>query len=133
MHLELLLRMLGLCVVVACAETLQGIARMKFLIPRVGKQRALKLSAFTGTVLALFICWLLVPAMGLRSAGSHLALGLGLAAFMAGFDIAMGRWLMRKAWSKIWPDFDPRTGNYLLYGLITLSLGPWMVWLTCSA
>jgi hypothetical protein len=55
-------------------------------------------------------------------------LGLGLAAFMAAFDVAIGRWLMRKSWAKIWPDFDPRSGNYLLFGLVGLSISPLLVW-----
>ena len=36
--------------------------------------------------------------------------------------------IMRKAWAKIWPDFDPRTGNYLSYGLLALCVIPLAVW-----
>jgi hypothetical protein len=125
---DALLRIVALCVVLACAETLHGIARIKLLIPRLGKDRAIRLSALTGTLLAYGIGWLLVPDIGLTTAGAHLALGLVLAGFMAGFDVAIGRWLMRKPWSRIAPDFDPRTGNYLLFGLIALSVMPWVVW-----
>jgi hypothetical protein len=117
----------ALCVALASAETLHGIARTVLVVPRLGKDRALKLSAFTGAVLAFGVCALAVPGIGLRSAGAHLALGLGLAAFMAAFDIAMGRLLLRRAWARIWPDFDPRTGNYLLFGLAALALAPWVV------
>lgn len=123
-----MLRIAALCVILACAETLHGIARIKLLIPRIGKERAVKLSAVTGTLLALLICLALVPGIGLRSPAAHLALGLFLAAFMASFDIAIGRWLMRKSWAKIWPDFDPRTGNYLVFGLLGLSVIPLGVW-----
>ena len=125
---DALLRIGALCVVLACAETLHGIARIKLLIPRLGKDRAIKLSAFTGTLLAFAICLVLVPGIGLQGAGAHLLLGLALATFMAGFDIAIGKWLMRKSWAKIRPDFDPRTGNYLLYGLLALWLIPLGVW-----
>ncbi len=125
---ETLLHICALCVVLACAETLHGIARIKLLIPRLGKDRAIKLSAFTGTLLAFAICMALVPGIGLQTANAHLMLGLVLAGFMAGFDIAIGKWLMRKSWAKIWPDFDPRTGNYLSYGLVALCLVPLAVW-----
>lgn len=128
MSSDALLRIASLCVVLACAETLHGIARIKLLIPRVGKERAIKLSALTGTALALALCWLLVPGIGLNTPGAHLMLGVGLSAFMAGFDIAIGRWLMRKSLARIWPDFDPRTGNYLVFGLLGLSVSPWLVW-----
>lgn len=128
MSSEALLRIASLCIVLACAETLHGIARIKLLIPRLGKERAIKLSAFTGTLLAFAICMVLVPGIALRTASAHVMLGLVLAAFMASFDIAIGRWLMRKSWAKVWPDFNPRTGNYLLYGLVALCFIPLAVW-----
>jgi hypothetical protein len=127
------LRITALCVVLASAETLHGIFRTTLVTPRIGKERAIKLSAFTGTLLAFVICWALVPGIGLRSPSAHLLLGFGLAAFMASFDIAVGRLLMRKAWSKIWPEFNPRTGNYLAYGLLALCFIPFVVWFTNSS
>lgn len=128
MGTDSLIRIVALCVVLACAETLHGIFRTVVVIPRIGKERAIKLSALTGTALAFAICWLLVPDIGLRTPGGHLLLGLGLAAFMAAFDVAVGRLLMRKAWAKIRPDFNPATGNYLAYGLAALCFIPLVVW-----
>jgi hypothetical protein len=123
-----LLRIVALCVVLAGAETLHGIARITLVIPRIGKERAIKLSALTGTFLAFAICLALVPGIMLRSATDHLLLGFFLAGFMASFDIAIGKWLMRKTWAKIWTDFNPATGNYLLYGLFALCFIPLIVW-----
>lgn len=128
MNSDTVLRVAALCVVLAGAETLHGIARIKLVIPRIGKERAIKLSAFTGTLLALAICWVLVPGINLQSSTAHLALGVFLAAFMAIFDIAIGKWLMRKSWAKIWPDFNPAKGNYLLFGLLALCFIPLTVW-----
>lgn len=128
MTTDALIRIVSLCVVLAGAETLHGIARTVWVIPRIGKDRAIRWSALTGSVLALGICWWLVPPIGLSGAVQHLVLGLLLTAFMAGFDIAIGMLLMRKPWRKVAPDFDPRTGNYLLFGLLFLSLAPWIVW-----
>lgn len=128
MTTDALIRIVSLCVVLAGAETLHGIARTVWVIPRIGKDRAIRWSALTGSVLALGICWWLVPPIGLSGAVQHLGLGLLLTAFMAGFDIAIGMLLMRKPWRKVAPDFDPRTGNYLLFGLLFLALAPWIVW-----
>jgi hypothetical protein len=94
---DVLLRIAALCVVLAGAETLHGIARTTLVIPRMGKARALKLSAVTGTLLALAICWLLVPGINLQSARAHLILGVVLAGFMASFDIAIGISIPRRA------------------------------------
>jgi hypothetical protein len=124
---DLVLRVIALCVALAGAETLHGIARTKFLNPRLGKERAVKLSVVSGSLLAFVVCLLLVPGIGLASLGAHLALGAVLALFMASFDIALGRWLLRRPWRKVAADFDPRTGNYLLFGLAVLLLIPTLV------
>ena len=126
MHAEMLLRVLSLCVALAGTETLHGIARTVFLNRRLGKERALKLSIFSGTLLAFAVCYLLVPGIGLRSAAGHLALGVCIALFMALFDVVLGR-LLRRPWPKIVADFDPSTGNYLVYGLACLVFLPWLV------
>lgn len=127
MLLDTLIRILSLCVLLAAAETLHGIARTLLVVPRIGKVRAIKLSALTGSALAFAICWFMVPGIGLAGGVQHLVLGIGLAAFMAGFDLAIGRFVMRKAWKKLWPDFDPRTGNYLSFGLAFLVIAPLLV------
>jgi hypothetical protein len=110
----------------ACAETLHGIARTVYIVPRLGKEKALKLSVVTGSALAFAICLFLVPGIGLTTTREHLLLGLGLAGFMAAFDIAIGKLVMRKPWRKIWPDFNPATGNYLVFGLAFLVFAPWL-------
>lgn len=125
---DVALRILSLCVMLACAETLHGIARTVLVVPRIGKERAIKLSALTGSLLAFAICLRWVPGIGLHGLAAHLALGAGLAAFMAGFDIAIGMLLMRKPWRKVRADFDPATGNYLVFGLAFLAVVPALVW-----
>jgi hypothetical protein len=133
MPTDTLIRITALCVVLASAETLHGIARMVWVVPRIGKDKAVRLSVLTGSLLALLICALLVPQIGLQGAGQHLALGLLLAAFMAAFDVAVGMLLMRRPWRKVAPDFDPHTGNLLSFGLAFLALAPWLVWVTIGS
>lgn len=122
------LRFTSLCVLLAGAETLHGIARTVLLAPRVGKVLAIKLSVVTGTLLAFGLCYWFVPAIGAVGIGEHLFLGLGLAGFMAAFDIAIGRLVMHLKWDRIWQDFNPRSGNYLSIGLGLLAFIPAVVW-----
>lgn len=127
MSLDAVLRLLALCLMLASAETLHGIARTVLVVPRIGRQRATQWSAVTGSLLAMGICWWMVPPLGLQGLAPHLGLGLFLAAFMAAFDLAIGRLVMRKAWHKLWPDFDPRSGNFLSLGLAFLVIAPALV------
>ncbi len=122
-----MVRALALCVALAGTETLHGIARTVLLVPRVGKGLALKVSILSGSALAFLVCWFLVPGIGLPTLAQHLALGLFLALFMASFDIALGRWLLRRKWSKVLQDFNPSTGNYLVFGLALLVVIPALV------
>ncbi|WP_298827317.1 hypothetical protein [uncultured Piscinibacter sp.] len=127
MSTDTVIRVLSLCVVLAGTETLHGIARTVLLVPRVGKALALKLSIVSGSLLAFAVCYLLVPGIGLATIEEHLLLGLCLALFMAAFDLAMGRLLLRRSWSKALQDFNPATGNLLVVGLGLLVLFPALV------
>lgn len=127
MSLDLLLRVLALCVALAGVETLHGIARTVLLVPRIGKARALQVSVVSGTVLALGVCTLFVPGIGLAGGLPHLALGLALATFMAAFDITFGRLVLRMTWRRILRDFNPASGNYLSLSLVALTGLPWLV------
>ena len=127
MNWDLGLNTLALCVLLASVETLHGIFRTVVLVRRVGKARALQLSIVTGCLLAGAVCAWRVPALGLRTPQALLALGATLSAFMAGFDITLARWLMRRRWPQVWADFNPASGNYLSLGLAWLVLLPWLV------
>lgn len=124
---ETIVRILALSVVLAGAETLHGIFRMAIVAPRIGKARAVTLAAFSGAALAFAICWFMVPPIGLEGAGAHLALGLWLALFMAAYDLALGRFLLRRTWRAALRDLDPRTGNLLACALAALAVMPWAV------
>lgn len=122
------LRIAGLCIALAGAETLHGIVRTVWLARKVGKERATRLSVVSGTALAFFVCYVLVPGIGLQGWLQHFMLGILLSAFMAGFDITFGRLVMRFNWRRIWRDFNPSSGNYLSIGLVALSVIPLAVW-----
>lgn len=127
MTTDTVVRALALCVVLAGTETLHGIARTVLLVPRLGKDLALKLSIVSGSFLAFAVCYVLVPGVGLTTMGEHLVLGLCLAAFMAMFDLAMGMLLLRRSWRKALQDFNPATGNLLVVGLALLVFFPALV------
>ena len=125
--LDSIIEVLALCVALASAETLHGIARTKFLNPLLGKERAVKLSVVSGSVLAFFVCFLLVPRLAFKTYEAHVLLGATLAIFMAAFDATLGRYLLKRNWVKVAQDFNPFAGNYLIFGLCVLVAIPSLV------
>ncbi len=125
--IDLALQLLSLCVLLAAAETLHGIFRAAVLVPRIGKKQALKVAIVTGSLLAFVLCWWRVPALGVVATGPLLAIGGVLAVFMAAFDILLGRWLLKRPWSRAFEDFNPAGGNYLLFGIVLLAVFPLIV------
>ncbi len=120
MNAELALRILSLCVLLAAAETLHGIFRAAVLVPRIGKKPALKVAIVSGSLLAFALCWWRVPAMGVTATLPLLGIGFVLA------HILLGRWLLKRPWSRAFEDFNPATGNYLLFGIVLLVFFPWL-------
>lgn len=124
---DLLLRLLSLCLALAGAETLHGLFRAVALVPRIGKLRAQQVSIVTGSALAFGICCIFVPGIGLERSLPLLAVGFVLALFMAAFDVAIAKLVMRRSWARVAEDFDPRSGNYLAFGLAALVFMPLIV------
>lgn len=124
---EVIIRVVALCVALAGVETLHGIFRAAVLVPRIGKRNALKMSIVSGSLLAFGVCCLLVPGLGVGDTVGLLLVGFVLALFMAGFDIALAKIVLKLPWFRILRDFDPRTGNYLSIGLLLLVFLPYLV------
>lgn len=127
MTMEMVIHTLALCIVLAGAETLHGIARTVFLAPRLGRSRAIRLSIISGTTMAFGICYVLVPGIGLSTVFAHFMLGIVLAFFMASFDLVIGVLLMKRSLAMTLNDFNPTTGNLLLFGLAALIFIPTVV------
>lgn len=124
-----LLNIASLCIALAAAETLHGIIRAAIIVPRIGKKAALKVSIFSGSILAFVVCYYFVPKIGISDSMHLLGIGFILAIFMASFDIALAKIVLKRPVSKSINDFNPRTGNYLIFGLALLIAYPLLVML----
>ncbi|HJV21938.1 MAG TPA: hypothetical protein VJ570_04535 [Holophagaceae bacterium] len=124
---ELVLRILCLCITLAGAETLHGVARVTWLVPRIGATAAQRVGILTGSLLAFLICLPLIPPMGLQSRVAFLGLGAILAVFMAAFDLALARFVARRSWKVAFQDFNPAKGGLLVFGLAFLFWVPLLV------
>ncbi len=123
----LLLRAALVWLLIAIAEVLQGMARIKFLNRRVGDHRARQVGVGTGCALIFAIAWFSHPWIGTTSSSHQLAVGLLWLALMLTFDVGFGRLVFRVSWTRIAADFDPRRGGLLGFGMLFLDVPPLLV------
>jgi len=118
------LLVVGLFLLVAASEMLNGIARTLFLNKRVGVANAKRLSLLPALALCLTLCYFYVPFLSIRTDGGLLLLGASLSLFMGLFDVAVGRFIVKARWEAILGDFDIRKGNLLGIGLVAIAFCP---------
>jgi len=114
-------------IVIAVAETLHGIARVRILNPRLGDRRARQVGVFTGSLIILCVGWFAVPWIAPASLGDCIATGALWLGLMLAFDIAIGRFAFRVPWSRIAADFNLARGGLLGIGMLVLFATPMIV------
>ncbi|HEX5399630.1 MAG TPA: hypothetical protein VFY06_11345 [Verrucomicrobiae bacterium] len=112
---------------IAVAEVLNGIVRVRFLNRRVGDRRARQIGVFSGSALILAIAWCAGPWIGARGVDELLGVGALWLVLMLAFDVAFGRLVFRSTWRRIAADFDVRKGGLLGVGMLILLLAPLLV------
>ncbi len=118
------LRPLVVWLVVMAAETIHGALRSVLLAPIVGDFRARQIAVFTGSVIVVLIVAAFIRWLGLVSVGSMVAVGLVWVVLTLGFELFLGRVVLRDSWERVLADFDLRRGGLLPIGLVVLALSP---------
>ena len=118
-------KILCLCISVAGIETLQGILRNKFIVPKIGYKKASQLSLLTGMIFAFIVCLVIVPWLGVYSVLGLITVGIVLSTFMVIYDIILAR-LIGQKWNVILNSFNIAKGNYLLIGVVILIFLPYL-------
>lgn len=120
----MLQRALLVWMVIAMAEVIHGILRMRLLNRRVGDHRARQIAVGTGSLLILAITWLTLPWIAPMTTQDALVIGALWVTSMLIFEILLGRLVFHVTWAKIGADFDLRRGGLLGIGLLILFLAP---------
>lgn len=113
--------------IIAIAETIQGIIRIKFISRRIGERNARKLGVVTGTFIILSIGWLTIPWINPTNINDCLLIGLIWLILMLIFDIGLGKYIFHYSWKRIGDDFNLSKGNFLTIGMIVLFLTPLII------
>ena len=125
--MNLLFRALIIWFLVAGAEVLQGILRVRFLNRRVGDRRARQIGVITGSGIIFAITWFALPWIGTHRVLDLLVVGMLWLVLMLALDVFFGRMVFRFSWSRIARDFDPRRGGWLGVGMLILFAAPLLV------
>lgn len=120
----MMLRALIIGLLIAAAEVLNGILRVRLLNRHLGDRRARQAGVFSGSVLILAIAWGAVPWIGARSVGELSGVGAFWVILMLAFEMAVGRLFFHVPWSRIAADFDVRRGGLLGVGMLILLAAP---------
>jgi len=120
----MILRAFLIWILIALAEMVNGIVRVRLLNHRVGDRRARQIGVVTGSALILAIVWCAVPWIGARTPGQLLSVGSLWLVLMLAFDIAFGRLVFRAPWRRIAADFDLPNGGLLGLGMLFLFISP---------
>ncbi|MCD6258310.1 MAG: hypothetical protein J7J31_01785 [Helicobacteraceae bacterium] len=116
-------------ILIALVETLNGIFRILYLQKKFQKGLARLISFLMGLSLVTILCLFLIPWIDPRSAIEALTIGIFLALGMTLYDIAIGRFIFKLAWSKILQDFNIVKGNLLTIGILVLAFLPYVIWM----
>lgn len=109
---------------IAVAETGNGIFRVAFLSARLGRKKALLVSFLSGSVVILALNWFLLAWLEPKSISDCLIIGMCWAVLMVTYDVMIGRYAFGYSWQRILADFDLRQGNLLSLGIALILLAP---------
>jgi hypothetical protein len=124
---NIILRTFLIWLLIAMAEVLHGILRVRLLNCRVGDHRARQIGVFTGSAIILGIAWFSVPWLGASTTGQLLGVGFLWLTLMLGLEVAFGRLVFRASWQRLAADFDFRKGGLLSIGMAVLLVAPVLV------
>jgi len=113
--------------IIALAETLNGIFRVKVLSKKLGIKKAKTVSFAIGSIIVLILNLILVPWIEPKSMIEALFIGLSWASLMILYDIFVGRVLFKLSWEKITDDFNVLKGSFLSLGILLIVFLPIIV------
>lgn len=104
-------------------ETVNGTVREIFIAPALGDLRARQLGIPIACVIVFLIAWATVRWMGLVTRLLQLLVGAWWALLTLAFEAALGR-ALGSSWSRIFADYDPSRGGFMLFGILFMVFAP---------
>jgi len=120
----MIIKILLIWLIIAFAETIQGILRIKYVSRKIGEPLARKLGVVTGSIIILLIGWFAIPWIEPSTVLDCLIIGIIWLFLMVSFDVILGRYIFHFSWKRIVSDFNIFRGNFLVIGMAVLFFTP---------
>ena len=108
---------------IVVAESVHGVLRQIFLVPRIGDLAARQWGVLTGSLIILVVAVASDRWIGAHSTGDRLRVGALWTVLILCFEVGLGR-ALGSSWDRILSDYDLTRGGYMLLGLLVLLLSP---------
>ena len=108
------------------AESLNGAARIFWLIPLLGDRFAHQISFVIGSLLILTIATLFIRWLKAEKSWQLLSIGLAWLLLTVLFEIGLGRFVFAYSWEQIAADYNLLQGGLMPIGLVLLVLSPFI-------
>ncbi len=108
------------------AESLNGAARIFWLIPLLGDRLAHQVSFAIGSLLILTIATLFIRWLKAEKSWQLLSIGLAWLLLTVLFEIGLGRFVFAYSWEQIADDYNLLQGGLMPIGLVLLVLSPFI-------
>ncbi len=112
--------------VLIAVESVHGILRGLFLVPRVGAFRAGQIGVFVASLLILAVACLFVRWIGAAGTKALLAVGFFWLVLFACFELGFGHYVFGLSWEVLLSDYDVPHGGLMPFGFVVLLFSPWI-------
>jgi hypothetical protein len=126
MQLMIILKSILVWLVFIFAESLNGTARIFWLIPLLGDSLAHQISFAIGSLLIVTIATLFIGWLEASKFIQLLSIGLAWLLLTVLFEIALGRFVLAYSWEQIAADYNLLQGGLMPIGLVLLVLSPFI-------
>jgi hypothetical protein len=110
--------------IIIAAESVNGAARELLLAPVFGANQAKQIGFLTGAATITVVTLLFIRWINARSVASLLAVGALWVFLTAGFEFALGMFVLGYPLERMMADYDILRGGLMLFGLVFLFFIP---------
>ncbi len=104
-------------------ETIHGVLRGLFVVPRFGEETASRIGWPIGVIIVLGVSYLAIRWIGLRDTSNLIRLGALWAILTFVFEIVIGLLRGLDA-ARIWAEINPLEGGLIVYSVIVMFFAP---------